>query len=55
MLVYLTLQLQKMEKEHKAELAKMAADHKATLQRARLHSYRVEGKGVLVYVPLPGN
>jgi hypothetical protein len=41
------------EKEYKAELSKMAASHKATLQRAHLHPYnnRVEGKAV----PLPGN
>lgn len=43
-LVYLTLQLQQMEKEHKAELATMTASHKATLQRAHLHPYRVEGE-----------
>ena len=46
MLVYLTLQLQQVEKEHKAELAKMVASHKATIQRAHLHPYRGEGKGV---------
>ena len=46
------LQLQQVEKEHKAELAKMAASHKATLQRAHIHPYnRVEGEAV----QLPGN